>query len=171
MGIRKINDTLREELKKPFGQVMDTKEMKNVLAKERGLIVSVGDICTYELLKEGITPNITIYDGKNMRQQVSEHITEYIERHYNQKIIVKNEKGTINEDAANTIRDAIVQRKNTLIKVDGEEDLLALAAIISARDGDVVVYGQPHAGMVLVKIDPLIREKALKILSWMDYAE
>ena len=36
--------------------------------------------------------------------------------------------------------------------VDGEEDLLALVAVLYAPQNSFVVYGQPHCGIVFVKV-------------------
>ncbi|MFC6769315.1 DUF359 domain-containing protein, partial [Natrinema soli] len=40
----------------------------------------------------------------------------------------------------------------TTILVDGEEDLVALPAIVAAPEGASVVYGQPDEGMVHVNV-------------------
>jgi hypothetical protein len=40
----------------------------------------------------------------------------------------------------------------TKIVVEGEEDLLTLIAIMNAPQESLVVYGQPHEGIVVVKV-------------------
>ncbi|MBI5047105.1 DUF359 domain-containing protein [Candidatus Micrarchaeota archaeon] len=45
------------------------------------------------------------------------------------------------------------------VLVDGEEDLTALAFILHAKAHDIVVYGQPHKGMVIVKPDKKLKDR------------
>jgi uncharacterized protein (UPF0218 family) len=52
--------------------------------------------------------------------------------------------------------------------VDGEEDLLALVAVLSAPEDALVVYGQPHVGIVVVKVTEETREKMRHIVDAME---
>jgi uncharacterized protein (UPF0218 family) len=54
------------------------------------------------------------------------------------------------------------------IFVNGEEDLLVLPVCIHAPDNAVVMYGQPHEGLVIVKIIPEIRNKVQTLLDLME---
>ena len=40
----------------------------------------------------------------------------------------------------------------TKIVINGEEDLLALPAVLFAPEGSFVVYGQPKEGVVVIKV-------------------
>ena len=51
--------------------------------------------------------------------------------------------------------------------VRGEEDLLALPCMMYAEDGDIVVYGQPNAGAVLVEVNHFIKWKAWDLFHHM----
>jgi len=51
--------------------------------------------------------------------------------------------------------------------VDGEEDLLTLVTVLSAPDDALVVYGQPHKGIVVVKVTKETREKMHRIMDAM----
>ncbi len=42
--------------------------------------------------------------------------------------------------------------KHVHIIVDGEEDLLTLIAVLVRARRSLVVYGQPHEGIVVVKV-------------------
>ena len=48
------------------------------------------------------------------------------------------------------------------------KDLLALVAILEAPKNSLVVYGQPYEGVVVVKVDETIKEKAKKIIQAME---
>lgn len=62
-----------------------------------------------------------------------------------------NEAGMINLLAWNAIAEAI-EKGDSAVLVDGEEDLLTLVAVIAAPQGSLVVYGQPGEGIVLVRV-------------------
>ena len=51
--------------------------------------------------------------------------------------------------------------------VEGEEDLLTLVAVLKAPENSLVVYGQPHEGVVAVKVDKAIKEGIRKIIAAM----
>ena len=54
------------------------------------------------------------------------------------------------------------------ITVNGEEDLLVIPVCIYAPENSVVMYGQPNEGLVIVKINPEIRNKTQKLLDSME---
>ncbi len=49
---------------------------------------------------------------------------------------------------------------DTLIVVDGEEDLAVIPCVLFADEGDVVLYGQPDEGIVAVEVS---EEKKMEI--------
>ena len=49
--------------------------------------------------------------------------------------------------------------------VDGEEDLAVIPLVIAAPDGAIVLYGQPHQGVVLRTVDCAAKETACNFLS------
>jgi uncharacterized protein (UPF0218 family) len=68
-----------------------------------------------------------------------------------QAFYVKNPQGTITDEAEETIANALQGKQTVKIIVDGEEDLLALPAIVHSADKSFVIYGQPYEGIVVVK--------------------
>ena len=52
--------------------------------------------------------------------------------------------------------------------VDGEEDLLALTAILCAPENSLVIYGQPHEGIVVINVTEKTREKTRRIVDTME---
>jgi uncharacterized protein (UPF0218 family) len=65
------------------------------------------------------------------------------------------------------VREALLSEDHTHIVVDGEEDLLTLAAVLFAPDKAFVVYGQPHEGVVVVKVTEEKRAEAQELLDSM----
>lgn len=144
---------LRKKLKKPFGNLVSSVDELDI---ESEIIVSVGDKITENLLKAGIEPKVCVYDGKIMRKPV--HIPDVIKNFDREEIRIKNPAGSLTKEAFTAIGDALKSKSATKIRVDGEEDLIALIAINLAPEGSVVLYGQPGEGVVVVEVDE--RKKA-----------
>ncbi|MBC7080754.1 MAG: DUF359 domain-containing protein [Thermoplasmatales archaeon] len=149
----------KEELRKPLGKI------KSKIGKEnlKGKIVSVGDMVTLSLEKEGIEPNIAIVDYKIERKGYER------KDFYAEKIIkVKNPAGQITRELWNAIATAYIEDKKVLIEVEGEEDLAALPAIYLAPDNTTVIYGMPCKGMVVVNVGRKEREIVEKFLKSLE---
>jgi len=80
---------------------------------------------------------------------------------------VKNPQGTITEEAIAAIREALESDEPVRIIVDGEEDLLALIAVLYAPEKSLVVYGQPYEGIVVVEVTSEKKNEAVEILKAM----
>ena len=65
------------------------------------------------------------------------------------------------------IKEALEKNEHTHIIVTGEEDLLALMAVLYAPENALVVYGQPYSGIVVVKVTPEKKAKAENFLKAM----
>ena len=152
---------LRGKLKEPFGEIKKSVDELDL----KGLIVSVGDRTTKELLKRGIKPKICIYDGLIERQSVG--ISDHIEKYDAKKIQLENPPGRLNLEAFVLIEKLLESKTNTKIEVSGEEDLLTLAVIDVAPEGLTVVYGQPQEGIIAVKIDKKTKQKIKYIIEEM----
>lgn len=168
----KISERDRERLRKPLGILLpyDFKRNIEILKKylrlhKPSMIISVGDVVTANLLRQNITPKVAIVDFKTLRSIVPNEIKEFIARAFTNILKCKNPRGCITYEAYNTLKRAINSSGNTLVIVDGEEDLLTLAAITLAPENSVIIYGQPGTGMVLVFAS---REKKDKIRRLID---
>jgi len=150
----KIPEEKQEELRKPLGKIV-----KEIEEKINGKIVSVGDMVTIYLIKKGFKPNIAIVDYKIERKGHNEKFE------YPFKIKVKNPPGMITRELWNAVATAYAENKNTLIEVDGEEDLAALPAIYLAPENTTVIYGLRNKGMVVVKVGSEERKKVKEFLN------
>lgn len=161
MPILILPENLREKLKKPFGTLIagglneTIGKFKEILAKEKPTkLIAVGDAVSESLMKNGVFPDIFIVDNRIMRKDIAP-----IKFDAERTIYAKNPAGTISEEAWEKIRDALNSNLRTKIVIDGEEDLLALPAILFAPENSFVVYGQPREGIVIVKVT---REKKME---------
>ncbi|UCE29785.1 MAG: GTP-dependent dephospho-CoA kinase family protein [Candidatus Bathyarchaeota archaeon] len=125
-----------------------TEELKRLIKKEKPhKIISVGDAVSSSMIEHGIFPNVLVVDNRIMRQEINP-----IPVNVNQTFHVKNPPGTLVDEAWINMRNALRQQQTTRVLVDGEEDLLALVAISCAPEKSLVVYGQPHVGIVAVRV-------------------
>jgi len=129
-----------------------------------GKIVTVGDGASESLTKEGIYPQVLILDNKIMRKPIAP-----IKVDTDQTLYLKNPPGTITDEAWQVIREALKQEKKVRIVVEGEEDLLTLVAVACAPENSVVIYGQPHEGIVVVKVTEETKEMVSKLIDEMEY--
>ena len=124
-------------------------------------VTTVGDVVSRETLEAGIQVNLRIVDQMTLRKRISP-IEIRAERTYK----VRNPAGIITKEAWDTIREALKDRE-ALILVDGEEDLLAIPAVLESPDNALVVYGQPSEGLVVVTASLEKKSEVRKIVNRM----
>jgi len=158
----RLTPRLRDELKKPLGRVV-----KDVDSIPRGKVtITVGDIASEILIKSGFNPKVCVFDGKTARKNVL--VGSELQEYGDIEVRVANPAGHLMPEVFKVIRRLLSAKGNGRIFVEGEEDLTALAAIVEAPDGAIVVYGQPNEGMVIVDVDESIKSKARKIIEGME---
>lgn len=167
-----LPEKLRSNLRKPLGKVVkgrieDRKKTAGSLVKmikemDPGLIIAVGDIIAGSLEEVGLFPDVKIIDFRSRRESIQGIDNEQAEG-------VINKSGTINSAAASeifgVIKEVLHKKMPTTVKITGEEDLLALPAILFAPLGSLVLYGHWELGVVAVKVDEEIKKKIVQILT------
>ncbi|ELY68183.1 GTP-dependent dephospho-CoA kinase family protein [Natrinema versiforme] len=143
-----LPDDLRHELKEPMGPIETDAE--RLLEAVDGPLIAVGDVVTYHLLEAGHQPDVALVDGRTKRSAVDEEIREVVTS--GASIEVRNPPAELSAPVVRALQRALAADEPTTILVDGEEDLVALPAIVAAPEGASVVYGQPDEGMVHVKV-------------------
>jgi uncharacterized protein (UPF0218 family) len=164
-----INSELRAKLKAPFGRLIRgslveiMNEMESIVKREKPpKIVSVGDIVSRNFHYRQMDIQLSITDNKCMRKKIKPQI--FADRN---NVYVRNPRGRITDKAIMAIRTALRSDNPTHIIVDGEEDMLALIAVLYAPEKSFVVYGQPHEGVVVVKVTSEKKAEVKKILKAM----
>jgi uncharacterized protein (UPF0218 family) len=164
-----LTPKLRIKLKDPFGSLIQgtpeetMDKMREKVEKEKPpSIISVGDIVSLNLHKHNIHPQLTIIDNISLRDQPIPKEAE-VEK----TIYVDNPQGTITQETILAIRKALDKNEHTHIVVNGEEDLLTLIAVLFAPENTFVVYGQPHLGIVVVKVTPERKSQVQEFLNAM----
>ena len=160
----RLPDSLRGAFKEPLGPVYADAEA--LLADAGEPVVSVGDVVTYHLRTAGYEPAVAVVDARTERRPVDEEIRRVAAADPDRT--VTNEAGTLSRALLAAIREAVDAADPVVVRVDGEEDLATLPAILAVPEGGSVVYGQPGEGMVLVAADAAARERARDLLGRME---
>ena len=132
------------------------------LARGHRISFSVGDMVTSTLVRAGISFEVGVVDSRIMRKAV-----ELPERVSGRIMRVKNPRGYLNPKAREVMREALSIGQGTFVVVDGEEDLLTLFAIDLSNCGDLVIYGQPGEGVVVVDVSDEAKGRNSALLSSM----
>jgi len=166
----RLTPELRKKLKKPIGALIQgsfneiMKKLKDLVEKEKPpIVITVGDIVSKNLSENNMLPKLSIVDNKVMRRKI-----QPIALTVDKTFYVKNPPGTITAEALATIQQALKHDRRVKIVVDGEEDLLTLAAALYAPENSFVVYGQPLEGIVLVKATKQKKKEVIEILRNME---
>lgn len=157
----KLSDKARLELKKPQGILLS----KNILEKTKKIlkenkipfICLVGDYTTQVFEKNKLNFDIVIIDQRILREP-----TDFV---YQKRPVfkTKNPRGFISPSLVKAVKKAIENKKG-LVKVDGEEDLAAVALVLNLPLDSLVFYGQPKKGSVAIKVNEKIKEKFYRLL-------
>src|SRR4029453_8558056 len=143
-----IPESVRKSLKQPLGELQtDFRGIRALSQKHR--IISIGDVCTLGLLAMGIKPHLAVFDHLFMRKELDPAMVRILELQFPEPKGYKNPAGTLSE--------ALLEDGGRLLEgggavlIDGEEDLTALAFVMAAAEDDVIIYGQPNEGLVVVR--------------------
>jgi len=163
----KLPDSLRDQMKVPLGILLpENQTQKNEIQKhltDNSYIITVGDRTTEKMINFDLIPSLQIIDGQEKREKREppklENATE---------LTVDNPAAQITSQSISVIKKAFTMQSPVRIFVNGEEDLLVLPVCVNAPENSVVMYGQPHEGLVIVKITTEIRNKAQSLLDLME---
>ena len=156
----RIPEKIKSLLKKPFGKVYTHYEELKTLSKSHR-IISVGDVCTLALLGLGIKPHLAVFDFKYMRRKLDGTKTGILKRYFGHFRTMTNVTGTLSIEILKNAKKLMTT--GGAILIEGEEDLTALAFIKDADKKTLVIYGQPHKGIVVVKQDSKTKNLIKKI--------
>ncbi len=110
----------------------------------------VGDYCCKTYIEYVGMPRTCIVDRKTLRYSDTDIID--IEKKFDYVERCVNPRGCITVSCMKSIRRCYSMGVPCLLIVDGEEDLLTLASIITIDHG-IVIYGIPYEGIAIIFID------------------
>ncbi|GAA0312383.1 GTP-dependent dephospho-CoA kinase family protein [Halarchaeum salinum] len=158
----------RASFKEPLGPVFtDAHELLDGAGEP---IVAVGDVVSAHLGRAGVTPHVTVVDGKTERETVADAVLADIPE-TPRTVTVASEPGTLSAELVAALRDAIDAEGPTRIEVKGEEDLATVPAVLLAPADATVVYGQPGEGMVRANVTAGLRERVRELAAELETTE
>jgi len=162
----KLTPELEELLKEPLGVLIQGEMPKPYeLLKETfgdSMIIAVGDIVDKNIRALGITPKLSIIDGKTKRSEIGHDGDPKRDA----DMVVVNPRSNITRELWDALEGCDFDDRK--IFIDGEEDLATLPAIFFAPEGAIVVYGQPDEGIVIVNVTEEKKKEVYSILSRME---
>jgi hypothetical protein len=155
-----LPESARAAFKEPLGPIFH--DAVSLLESAGSPLVAVGDVVTYHLVDAGVVPHVAVVDGVTEREPVSEDVQRGVPD-ADREVTVENPAGALTEALLETLGEAIAAEHTTLVRVEGEEDLAVLPAMLLAPTDASVVYGQPGEGMVRVDVTPERREQVREL--------
>lgn len=89
-------------------------------------------------------------------------------KHELEELKVANPASTIQAEIWKALTNAITLKRKLAVVVEGEEDLLVLPLMAEAPAGSVIIYGQPHEGLVVITVTDERRRWAKGFLDQME---
>ncbi len=164
----RLPEELRPELKKPLGPVLQGADAV-ARAREHDPIVTVGDVVTRTFLEAGTVPHLMVVDDLTKREPTEDALEALPPSHSRPKEVpVENPAATITEALWDAIATALTDEGPTVVRVDGEEDLAALPAVLLGPEDAAVLYGQPDEGVVLVEVTNDVRSRVRELIDQME---
>ncbi len=168
-----VPDNLKPQLRKPLGEIINvennrSKTTLNVLNRIKDihptLVVTVGDVVTHELTQAGVMPDVVVVDKLTRREPAN------LPNPPGENILtVTSQASTISFEVIKALEQSLRSRvligKKWQIRITGEEDLVALPALLLAPLYSLVVYGQHDTGVVVTQATEAVKEhiKALVV--------
>lgn len=157
-----------------FLLILQKKAIEYIKSLGNVITVAVGDVCSQSLLEQNFYPNVILFDETTQRHEsISLKLDSYQIRN------VINPKEWILTSAWTVIQQSIAFSTSNncriAVRIDGEEDLLIIPAIISLPIGSIVIYGQPpiatEEGIVVVSISSSLKDRVSELLRKFEYYE
>ncbi len=162
-----LPESLREEVRKPFGPVYGGNLLAEVRISASRPIITVGDQCSYDQIASGAAPDMMIFDFKIKRKEIEPEMKKALAPYAKNAFVVLSGPGAITDELSEAV-DRMLSEGRGAIFVAGEDDLSALLVMARAKKG-TLIYGQPDAGAVVVQLGSEgIRKKAEGFLDRME---
>ncbi|WP_291765472.1 GTP-dependent dephospho-CoA kinase family protein [Caldivirga sp. UBA161] len=151
----------------PPDSIMIVKELFNDF--NLSIIATVGDVVSFNVAAYWRKPDLRVIDLSTRRSTIIQHsdIDGVVYR-------VRNERSTLNYESFSIMRNAyasVLSGNRVTIIVDGEEDLLAIPAVLEAPGNTGILYGLYTGYLVLIPVVNEYKILMLKLLTLLDRNE
>ncbi len=164
-----LPDHLRKELRVPLGRLVDGESYKTEV-KGLETLVTVGDYCTVEALESSTRPKLAVVDMK-VERRGDERMKVHLSSEEAVVVEVANPPAEISSEVWHALERAYRSPGRSIIKISGEEDLVALPAIALAPAETTIAYGQPGQGVVLVEVNDESRNRVERLMERMEVVD
>jgi pantetheine-phosphate adenylyltransferase len=137
----------RQKLRKAHGKLLEGEELVEHLEGTDSKVVCVGDRVSRDVALSDVEADTFIVDGRIQRKEVE---TPDIDAE--RTFAARNPAGGITREAWDATRKALAVDCSSVLRVDGEEDLLALPAVSMLPGDAIVVYGLRNQGAVAMEV-------------------
>ncbi len=156
------------------GDEVETAEIvvRDVIGPSCELLIAVGDVICLSLIQAGVVPDACVVDGTTLRRH--DVSIEALECIFDKVFRVRNPRSLITEESIRCVRQCISLARGgvrCLILVEGEEDLLALPAILECLKGECIAYGLPGRGVGVMIVDNGLKKLAEETLNSFEPCE
>ena len=162
MAGRRVPEEKRHIFKEPIGSELKESEL---IKHHDTKIITVGDVVSLTMRRNGIRPILSVYDGYTERHEMTD-FAALVESE--RKEVIVNPAGTITDELDEAVRNALTTGSTDIIRVEGEEDLALMPCILHAPEGAVIVYGWPGKGMMIVSTDDTTRKRVEELWKMME---
>jgi uncharacterized protein (UPF0218 family) len=132
-----------------------------------GQVISVGDMVSLTLLHYGIRPQLMVFDYRTERRDMA-RLREEVGRLDGENVKVGNPAGQITVGLVRELERALARPGPTNLQVEGEEDMAALVCAALAPEGSCLLYGLPGEGIVFVRVDGKVNNRAKALIYEME---
>jgi cytidyltransferase-like protein len=155
----KLSDRQKIQIREPQGELIKPESLTPGFLNPFTSIVLIGDQVTEQFIARHLPFHYAIIDNYINRQPHSTDLGIFKPAN---RLTVQNPPGIITQSASKVIFD--LPSLTTLIKVEGEEDLLGFPFALSLPLQSAVFYGQPGQGIVMIVLTESKKDMLAQIL-------
>lgn len=160
-----LPENLRQELKKPFGELCQEITLEN--GSGSPYLITVGDVTSKIFNEKSLGQKLSVIDFKVAREKKFVSIKEL--GFVGDEVIfnVDNPAGFITSSLFKKLVEIIKfgKKKKEILQINGEDDLVVLPLILTVPLNTLIYYGQPDVGLVKVLVSEGNKEKAYNLAS------
>lgn len=152
-----LTETMRTYFSKLHGTIIEEPTLPNHAA----LKIAVGDTTLETFITNNWQYDLGVFDGKRQRKE------EYSETLANLESMqtAYNKPGNIEQSVVITFKNWLHHKSFKHLFINGEEDLVAVVAVLLLPLGSYVYYGQPNQGIVESVVTEQLKSKFFEVLS------
>lgn len=159
-----LPENLRPVLREPFGQVIPQERFQEAFHHDpEALLVTVGDLTTWNARQLGILPHLSVIDLQVERKPFKDLMAFDFPSEVPVKQITSG-PGFIASEVWDPLHEWAQTFTPTVFHVVGEDDLFVLPIILSTPVNSIILYGQPNEGIVKVTVTESLKKEIHSLL-------